>query len=370
MAEETVLLIDIDGAEEQKITSDLESEGYLVFTAAGRNMAAQIAEKVKPSLVCINPAPSGGLEICRELHDKPFLKHVPIIIVTSYSGSMDPRYTALYGIVDFLKTPFSREQLLEKVEKFLMAGMPEPLPENPKKDLSGTALEEKEGGKMPEAFVPDDAELDYEDNEGTGVPEFSGATEKQAFAGTIRSREQARKSGRRTFVLVLALVLITAAAIGAGIYGYRFFGQRDADTRPLKVSPAAVQPDMSKTPPAQENTQTDQPPQPPVQKPVPEQVPQTPAPDKTGGAASVKKPPKHVMHSVQAGAFKNEQNAEALAKQIREHGLEAVVRKGQTKDKEDMYRVLIGEYAERKDAVAAAGRVRNKIKTNVTIFSE
>jgi len=251
LAEETILLIDIDEATEQDIVSTLEAEGYLVFTAAGREMAVRMARKVKPALICINPAPSGGLEICRELRDETRMKSVPIIITTSYSGSMDPRYTARYGIVDFLKIPVGSSELLEKVERFIIEGIPEqPAPhghlaeaEDEAWEIAGGSVEEPAevsfAEEIPEDTLPEEVFPVEEDREpvSPAVPELR----HEAFMRRKPSpaRRGSRKAGRRTSwpLLVLVLVLVTAAGIGLGMYGFRYFRQGPPVTQSPVVRP-------------------------------------------------------------------------------------------------------------------------------------
>jgi DNA-binding response OmpR family regulator len=121
MEGKTVIVIDTDTETIQKIMSTLESEGYLVFTASSKDVSITMAGKVKPSLIFVNIAISGtsGLEICKAIHEIKTLENVPIVIITPHEGTIDQRYTSLYGIVDFLKKPFTPEELITKTEDVL-----------------------------------------------------------------------------------------------------------------------------------------------------------------------------------------------------------------------------------------------------------
>ncbi len=116
MNEKAILLVDTDKAIIRDVTSTLEAEGYLVFIASNKNDGITTAKKVLPSLIFINIAMKevSGLEISKALHDMEALADVPIVILTPHGGSLEPRYTALYGIIDFLKTPFTPEELVSK----------------------------------------------------------------------------------------------------------------------------------------------------------------------------------------------------------------------------------------------------------------
>ena len=104
MTEKTILVIDTDAETSRKVESILESEGYTVHNSAGRNDSISAAVKIKPSLIFINIAmrDTSGLEIAKGIHETESLKDVPIIIITPHGGTIEPRYTAMYGIVDFV----------------------------------------------------------------------------------------------------------------------------------------------------------------------------------------------------------------------------------------------------------------------------
>lgn len=116
MTEKIILVIDTDAETSQKVKSILESEGYTVHNSAGRNDSISAALKIKPSLIFINIAmrDTSGLEIAKSIHETESLKDVPIIIITHHGGTVEPRYTATYGIVDFIKKAFSPEELISK----------------------------------------------------------------------------------------------------------------------------------------------------------------------------------------------------------------------------------------------------------------
>jgi cell division septation protein DedD/DNA-binding response OmpR family regulator len=117
----TILVIDNDKELMQKMISILESEDYLVFTALNKDDSLTLARKVNPSLIYINIGMSAasGLEIAKEIHEADTLRDVPIVILTPHGGSVDQRYTSLYGIVEFLQKSFEPEELLTKTKEIL-----------------------------------------------------------------------------------------------------------------------------------------------------------------------------------------------------------------------------------------------------------
>jgi PAS domain S-box-containing protein len=63
-----------------------------------------------------------GLEITKELKASKEYKHIPIIAATAHAFELDQITAMAAGCDDYLAKPFSRDQLLEKLEKFLNVG--------------------------------------------------------------------------------------------------------------------------------------------------------------------------------------------------------------------------------------------------------
>ncbi|MBI4823277.1 MAG: response regulator [Nitrospirae bacterium] len=123
----TVLVIDNDTASSSLISKTLEPEGYLVFSASSGDASITMAKKVTPLLIFLNLAtPGTGLEICKSIRNIPALKDTPIVLLTIRESKFDPRYKSLYGIVDFLKKPFTSDDIASKVNSIIAPlAMPE-----------------------------------------------------------------------------------------------------------------------------------------------------------------------------------------------------------------------------------------------------
>ncbi|MFZ3122760.1 MAG: SPOR domain-containing protein [Thermodesulfovibrionales bacterium] len=82
------------------------------------------------------------------------------------------------------------------------------------------------------------------------------------------------------------------------------------------------------------------------------------------------KPTGKIIYHAQLGAFKNTNNAEALAKDYKAKGYETFIQKSAGKDKETLYRVLIGKFENKKEAAKLAHSIEAKEKTKTVIFKE
>ena len=253
MTEKTILVIDTDAETSQKVESILESEGYTVHNSAGRNDSISAAVKIKPSLIFINIAmrDTSGLEIAKGIHETESLKDVPIIIITPHGGTIEPRYTAMYGIVDFIKKAFSPEELISKTIDVVEMKSPDqpaveeiPAPEIVLLQVAGKDAFSDISEKTTTEIIPaHQKEAAHQGLSEKPVPEYirePEADESEEPAGKngpdIYSTEPdvalpdeeihenisetaGSKPGRRSMTLVLFIILVITAA-GAGFYFY------------------------------------------------------------------------------------------------------------------------------------------------------
>jgi len=76
------------------------------------------------------------------------------------------------------------------------------------------------------------------------------------------------------------------------------------------------------------------------------------------------------MYSAQMGVFKSEKNAETLTKKYKEKGYEAFVYKTGTKDTEPFYRVLIGKFKDKKEALQMVKSIGAKEGVQAILFRD
>ena len=176
------------------------------------------------------------------------------------------------------------------------------------------------------------------------------------------SKKRIRERGRRSSLLIpiVVLVLITIAAGGYFIYTGLWQEAKvqipflAKSVKPVQQQPPKVEPSKEQqiSPKAVEES-----------KPAP--IP-APAQEKKAEVKPEVKP----IYSVQIGVFKNEANAAAIVRKYKEKGYDAFTRKSTAKDKGILYRVLIGNFANKKEAAKLANSVREKENINVIIFRE
>jgi cell division septation protein DedD len=323
MPGETILVIDAGQEVDQRMTTTLEVENYLVYPVSSQDVNAELAELLRPSLIYIKPlelSPT-GLQPCKAIHGIPLLGEVPIIILASLKKALGPDTLRDYGIVDFLELTFGPEELVEK---------------------TGTVL-----GKTLPSRSPRESE-----------PVASPQTAK-------------KKEKKRSALLFPAIgIVILLVIAGAGFLAYQEF----VPTQKVSPSPAGAGPlqppstapeagSKSPLPPGRNLTDTPA----PAVSPVPTTPPVEPS---SLSSESASQPLRKPFYSVQLGAFKNEGRAKALTKKFREKGYDAFTQPGVTKDRSPIYRVLVSRHEERKAAQKLAGEIQSREQIKTTLYGE
>jgi DNA-binding response OmpR family regulator/cell division protein FtsN len=407
MTGKTILAIDTDAETTQQIVSILEAEDYLVFTAPNKDIGLAMAKKVNPSLIFVNPALSGtsGLEVCKTIHSTEQLKDIPIVVLSSFEGAMDPRYAEVYGIVDSLKKPFTTKELISKTGNVLSMEYGD-IQTNAFKDFPSGKTEETIGfgaaeetpsssEQMQEWQTMPAEEFDASEKtmvkmeketpepfEKTVVENISYMEPEEILKGEperpYKFKTSIRRRGMRSRLFVplivsLVIILIIGAGVGLILYKENLLPWLKSSTSvPVKPAPtekAAAVPKEPQKPTGE--TPSSKPAPSPAAKPSdkPSVSKTAPAAPKTAPKPEPKLAGKIIYH-VQLGAFKNSNNAETLAKDYKAKGYETFIQESAGKDKEPLYRVLIGKFENKKEAVKLAKNIEAKEKAKVVIYKE
>jgi len=315
---------------------------------------------------------------------------VPIILLASLKGPLDSRYTSFYGIVDYLKMPFSSEELIKKTEKILSSQShdfveseedigsleeetvltgerPVSLKLN-ESDEEETAADEE----MPVNEGPAEFDKTFADISEVGKPneDYSYRDSNEDLRGGMFKRGGIRRK-QPSLLGPVVVVLAVLAIVAAGFLSYKFFISVPQVKAPVAViTPKAVQQQVAPVLPHPEQQKTEQQKQ---EQPVAEVKPAgtKEVPKGLPAAVPAVKTASKPFYSVQLGAFKSEAGAEALVKTYEGKGYEAFIHTAETKkDKGPFHRVLIGKFENRKEAVKLAAQVETKEKIKTTVFSE
>ena len=116
-----VLVIE-DQEDNRRIVRDLlTSAGYEVTEAVTGEDGITAAEAHRPNLILMDVQLPGlnGYEATRRIKANPALRHIPIIVVTSYALSGDDVKAFEAGCDAYVSKPFSPRELLAKIREFV-----------------------------------------------------------------------------------------------------------------------------------------------------------------------------------------------------------------------------------------------------------
>jgi len=99
----------------------LKSADYEVLEALTGEDGVALAERERPDLILMDIQLPGldGYEATRRIKSNPALRHIPIIVVTSYALSGDDVKAFEAGCDAYVTKPFSPRQLLAKIRQYL-----------------------------------------------------------------------------------------------------------------------------------------------------------------------------------------------------------------------------------------------------------
>jgi two-component system, cell cycle response regulator DivK len=122
-AQRTVLVID-DHEDNRRILRDLlRSAGYEVIEATTGEDGVATAQARTPNLILMDIQLPGidGYEATRRIKADDTLRHIPLIVVTSYALSGDDAKALAAGADAYVAKPFSPRAMLAKIRQHLPA---------------------------------------------------------------------------------------------------------------------------------------------------------------------------------------------------------------------------------------------------------
>lgn len=116
------ILVVEDQDDNRRILRDLlTSAGFELIEATTGEEGVRSAETGRPDLILmdIQMPVLDGYEATRRIKANADLRHIPIIVVTSYALSGDDVKARTAGADDYVTKPFSPRELLAKIRQFL-----------------------------------------------------------------------------------------------------------------------------------------------------------------------------------------------------------------------------------------------------------
>src|SRR5580658_3897268 len=116
-----ILIVDDEARSRKVLEVILESEGYLLCSAASGEDALAMVEQHSPDLILLDVLMRGmsGFDVTREIKRRPNSKNIPVIMVTALDDRESKMLGLNAGAEDFLTSPVDRAELCARVKNLL-----------------------------------------------------------------------------------------------------------------------------------------------------------------------------------------------------------------------------------------------------------
>jgi signal transduction histidine kinase/ActR/RegA family two-component response regulator len=121
-----VLIIDDESDARTILRQSFEDLGCAVVTAASVDEGMALARTVEPSMITVDlmMPRKNGWDALRELQADPLLRHIPVVVVSAVASEGKVQ---VFGALDYLDKPVTREKLAHVLRRSAMALYEEPL---------------------------------------------------------------------------------------------------------------------------------------------------------------------------------------------------------------------------------------------------
>lgn len=116
-----ILIVDESRAEIRRLQAVLAQAGYWSVAVSDATTIEQIIDIIHPGLILMDVVmpQRNGFQACRELKRNTAYGCIPVVMLSSRTGDSEREWAEQQGADAFVPKPFTREQLLGTVQKFL-----------------------------------------------------------------------------------------------------------------------------------------------------------------------------------------------------------------------------------------------------------
>ena len=117
-----ILLVDDEPEFLDQIKPFLEGKGYTVETAPDGKTALEMARRQPPVLILLDVMMPGlnGFEVLSQLKLDPKISRVQVVMLTAKGETESIQWGQRFGAVDYLIKPFSPEELLKVIKRYVL----------------------------------------------------------------------------------------------------------------------------------------------------------------------------------------------------------------------------------------------------------
>ncbi|HTQ96174.1 MAG TPA: response regulator [Candidatus Acidoferrum sp.] len=121
LVQKKVLIVDDSPAQVRLIQGLLEPEGYWPVGLSDPKRVEEAITVERPSVILLDVVmpERNGFQVCRELKGNIKFNAIPVILVTSKDTASDRYWGQQQGADGYVTKPFTREELLRAVRRFI-----------------------------------------------------------------------------------------------------------------------------------------------------------------------------------------------------------------------------------------------------------
>lgn len=119
-----VLVVDDSATIRAVLGKMLLQDGYEVLKAADGESAIEMARSDQPDLIFLDIVLPGmsGFAVLRCLRRDASTRHIPIVMISGNVQATEQFYVQRFGADDFMKKPFGRSEVFERIRSLVQSG--------------------------------------------------------------------------------------------------------------------------------------------------------------------------------------------------------------------------------------------------------
>ncbi|MGF1525380.1 MAG: PleD family two-component system response regulator [Candidatus Competibacterales bacterium] len=113
-----ILVVDDSAAELNFLKTIVSEAGFAVVAAQSGQEALDIARQEHPDLIFLDiiMPDMDGFATCRELHNDPTTKDIPVVFVTSKNQKADRLWAQMTGAKAFITKPYTADVIIDQIK--------------------------------------------------------------------------------------------------------------------------------------------------------------------------------------------------------------------------------------------------------------
>jgi DNA-binding response OmpR family regulator len=116
-----ILVADDDVVVRELVVFRLEMSGYEIIEANDGEEAVRLAAEHQPALIIMDVMMPrlNGFEACAQMRENPLTAQIPVLLLTAKTMEADVERGFSVGANDYIKKPFSPQELAAKIKALL-----------------------------------------------------------------------------------------------------------------------------------------------------------------------------------------------------------------------------------------------------------